>query len=258
MRFRLRTLMIVLAFVAMGLAWWRDHAAHSARLDLQSRQIKQLQRQVDERTGFFVSSNIRFKTPEQLVEFVKRAGDDEFQREDWSAWGNSYVAEQSVAPLVELVSFPIEDTRQHAAWLLGGIGRKKRPLKVDPIPALLRALDDSSSRVRAEASYAIGQFGPLATEALPRLREIMGRDQSHDAYLATMAIKEINPSEDIGPRLRELFLVGENNVWKNVAFRLADNLPPAEARRLLLAKGEREKDSEAREILAQAMNRVKE
>jgi hypothetical protein len=73
-----------------------------------------------------------------------------------------------------------------------------------------------------------------------------------------MAIKEISPAEDIGPRLRELFLTGEKNVWKNVAFRLPDNLPPGEAKQLLMAKAERETDAESREILAQAMNKLKE
>ena len=78
------------------------------------------------------------------------------------------------------------------------------------------------------------------------------------SYLATLAVKEINPSEDIGPRLRDLFLAGENDVWKNVAFRLPDNLPPSEAKQLLIAKGERETDEESREILAQAMNKLKD
>jgi hypothetical protein len=258
MRFRLSTLLILILALAIGLGWWRDHTTQARRLDLQSRQIKQLQQQVDVRTGVFVSSNIRFKTPEQLVEFVKRARDDEFNREDWSAWGNSYVAEQSVAQLAELASFPNDDTRLHAVWLLGLIGRNKRPLKADPIAALLGALDDPSSRVRANAFHAIGQFGPLATEALPKLREIMRRDQSQDAYFATMAIKEINPSEDIGFRLRELFLMGEKGVWKNVAFRLPDNLPPGEAKQLLLAKAELETDAESRETLAQAMNKIRD
>ncbi len=258
MRYGLRTLLVLVVPIAIGLAWWRDHAQLTSQLDLNKRQIRQLQQQIGERGGFFVASNIRFKTPEELVEFVQTATDNEFMREDWSAWGNSHVAEQAVAPLAKLLSSDKEDARHHAAWLLGGIGRSKRPPTVDPIPALVAALDDSSSRVRAESSFALGKFGPLAQDALPVLLRIMRRDQSFDAYLATLAVKEINPSEDIGPRLRDLFLAGEKGVWQNVAFRLPDHLPAAEAKQLLIAKGEHETDSGSREILAQAMNKIKD
>ena len=91
MRYRLSTLLILMALVAISLAWWRDHTLQAQRADLQSRQIRQLQQQVDQRTGVFISPNIRFQTPEKLVEFVKDATDHEFQREDWSAWGNSLI-----------------------------------------------------------------------------------------------------------------------------------------------------------------------
>ena len=106
--------------------------------------------------------------------------------------------------------------------------------------------------------YALSQFGPLASAALPRLHEIATRDLSHDAYMALLAIKEIDPREGIGPRLREFFLSGEKGVRANAATRLPDHLPAAEAREILMAQYERESNDEMRSIIAQAMNRIKE
>jgi len=259
MRYRLRTLLILLVPVGVGLAWWRDHAQLSSRLELRERQVRQLQRQVDERVGgFIIASNIRFKSAAELIEFVSDATDEEFQKEDWSAFSSSYVAEQAIAPLAELLSSPNDEARHHAAWLLGVFGRKRRPPSVDPIPALVKAVDDPSPRVRAETIYAIGQCGQLASAALPKLRAIMQRDQSVDALFATLAVKEVDPSANIGPRLRELFLAGEPGVRENVAFWLPDHLPREEAKQLLMAQYERENNKDMREVLAQAMNKVKD
>jgi hypothetical protein len=258
LRFRLQTILLLIVPIGVGLAWWRDRTQLVSQLDLRERQIKQLQKQVDEQSGFFFSSNLRFKTPDELVEFVKRATEDEFSAEEWGLFAGSYVADQSVEPLVELLRSPRDETRHQAAWLLGVIGRKKRPAAVDPIPALVTLLDDPSSRVRAEATYAIRNFGTLAKEALPTLQKIMQRDLSHDAFTATLAVKEIDPSVQIGPRLRELFLAGGPIMRQNVASRLPDHLPAAEAKQLLMAAYEHETDNSTREALAQAMNRVKE
>jgi HEAT repeat protein len=257
MRYRLRTLLVLVAFAGIVLAWWLDHARLSLRLGLRERQIRQLQRQVDERLGVLFASNLRFKTPEELIEFVKTATEEEFDREEWSAFGNSHVAEQAIGPLTELLHSPSGVTRHHAAWLLGVIGRKRRPPTVNPIPALLKIIDDPSSRVRAEAIYAVGAYGSLARSALPALRQIMQRDHSHNAYLATLAVKEIDPAEDIGPRLRDLFLFGDRWVQINVASSLPDHLPPAEAKRILLEQNDREADPEMQEVLAQALNKIK-
>jgi HEAT repeat protein len=126
------------------------------------------------------------------------------------------------------------------------------------VPALIALLDDDSDRVRTETSYALGGYGSLARDALPKLQEIMHRGRGADALWATRAVKEIDPATDIGPRLRELFLTGERGVRHNIASWLPEHLPQDEARDLLLAQYQRETDLETREILAQAMNKVKE
>lgn len=259
MRYRLSTILAVIVLVGLALAWWRDRSQLATQVAVQQVQIRQLQRQVDEggRSGFIMSS-FRFQTTEALIQFVETASEEEFQKENWGAWTSSPIAESAVESLAKLVSSPKEATRHHAAWLLGGLGSKKRPLAFDPVPALLAGINDPSSRVRGESFYALGNFGSAAAAALPALRKRMTQDQSHDAFMAALAVKEIDPQTDIGPRLRELFLAGDNHVWRSVATQLPAHLPPAEARQLLNAKSQAETDTQAREILAMALNKIKE
>ena len=258
MQYRLRTLLITVTAIGVMLAWWLDHKRLSSHLRMREQQIGQLQRQVSQRTGYFLAPGIRFKTPDELVAFLKDGSDDDFVREEWGGWIGSHLSEQAVPQLIELLRYPNEDTRRHAAILLGWIGQKKCPSISDPIPALISAMDDSSRIVRVESTNAIRKYGPLAKEALPRLRQDMLRDNSYDAFKATLAVKDIDRTADIGPRLRDLFLAGEKGVRENVASYLPDHLPAAEAKQILMAQYERETSQEMQAALAQAMNKVKE
>jgi HEAT repeat protein len=257
-RFRLQTLLLLMVPLAALLGWWRDRVQLAARLDMRERQVRQLQEQIERQAGKLVGPSMPFRSPEALVAFLKTASEDEFKKHTWSLLANSEVGVESVGPLAGLLNSPKAETRHHAAWLLGQIGRKRKPPDENPVPDLIALLDDESERVRAEAIYALGGYGSLAKEALPRLQTIMHQEKNADALWALRAVKEIDPDTDIGPRLRELFLTGERGVRHNIAPWLPDQLPSDEARELLLAQYQRETDQETREILAQAMNKVKE
>jgi len=258
-RFSVLTLLLLTLVVALGMAWWRDHRQMSSTNDLQARQIRKLQQQVDEQHNVFVGNltTFRLKNAEDLVQFVEKATDQEFHSENWGPFGNSHVANQSVPLLLKLLDSPQESTRIRALTLFAWMGRAKRPPEVDPIPKLISLLENPSSRTRTSAMWALGKNGRNAKDALPSLKAIMERDISHNSYCATMAVEEIDAAIDIGPRLRELFLHGNNIMRQNVAFRLPDHLPAKEAREILSAQYERETDNEVRESLAQAMNKVK-
>jgi len=261
MQFRLRTLLILIVPIAVGLAWWRDRSQLSSHLVLREEQIRVLQRDLawERQKGVPVFTGFRFKTANEMIEHINTcATDDDFQREAWGNFGNSDVVDGAVGQLVDVLSSPNEAQRYFTVFLVGEIGRKKRPLDFDPVPALIELLDDPSLRVRANTYSAIGKFGTLANSALPRLREIMRRDQSHDAFLATLAIKEVDPSEEIGARLRELFFSKEQGVRGNVALSIPDYLPAKEAKDFLAAEYERAPDKVVRECIAEAMNKIKD
>jgi hypothetical protein len=72
------------------------------------------------------------------------------------------------------------------------------------------------------------------------------------------AVKEVDPSEEISARLRELFFSEEQGVRCNVAHSMPDYLPAKEARDFLMAEYERATDKGVRECIAEAMNKIEE
>lgn len=257
-RYRLQTLLLLMVPLACGLSWWRDRAQLAVRLDMRERQVRQLQEENEKLNRPRVGPSMPFRSTEAMVTFLKTATDEEFHDHTWSLLADSELGLRSVGALAELLKSPKPEVRHHAAWLIGQIGRKRKPPDQAAVPALTALLDDESERVREEAIYALGGYGTLAKEALPHLQKVMQQKPSADALWAMRAVKEIDPATDIGPELRELFLTGERGVRHNVAPWLPDHLPSDEARDLLLAQYQRETDQETREILAQAMNKVKE
>jgi len=66
----------------------------------------------------------------------------------------------------------------------------------------------------------------------------MQRDQGADALWAAISAKAVDPSEEIGSRLRELYF-SERGVRGNPAHQIAGYLPPAEGKQFLMAEFER-------------------
>jgi len=258
MRFRLRSLLAIVLLFGLGLGWWRDRAQVAMRLDLRERQVRLLQMKMSRRPNLVAASNPHLATSDTLIGFVETASDDEFRKQNWGQFASSEIADQSVVSLANLLGSRSEATRRHAVWLLGQVGRKRRPPTINPVPSLICALYDPSSRVRAEAIYALGGYGRLAREALPHLEKLANCEQAEDALWATRAVKEIDASIDIGPRLRELLLCGKPGVRRTVALLLPDHLPFAEAQEMLLEEYEKETDDATRDVLAQAMNKISE
>ena len=260
--FRLRTMLLLMVPVAVGLGWWRDRVRFESLLDMRERQVRQLRTELQNaRLNARKDPYVPFATIDEMIEFLQVATEQEFKQKNWSAFAKSDLAVHAVGPLTRLLgTSDSADSvqRHHAAWVLGQIGRNRRPPDVVPVPALMALLDDESDRVRAEAIYALGGYGSLAKPAPPHLDQIMHGPNGPDALWAARAVQEIDRTIDIGPRLRELFLTSERGVRHSIALLLPDHLSPVEARQFLATQYERETDHQTREILAQAMNKVKE
>lgn len=67
-------------------------------------------------------------------------------------------------------------TRQAAATSLSYIGLRVGHHQDLVIEGLIRALDDPEARVRNNVAYALGEFGPAASAAVPRLTEMLASD----------------------------------------------------------------------------------
>ena len=61
------------------------------------------------------------------------------------------------------------------------------------IAKLSEALNHPSASIRAAAAEALGNFGPRASSAIPRLSELQKEKPAHVSDAATNALKKISP-----------------------------------------------------------------
>jgi HEAT repeat protein len=82
-------------------------------------------------------------------------------------------------------------TRNAAAYEIAGMGANAVPA----VPALIEALDDPSPVVRFPVTVALGEIGPGAKAAVPRLQQMMEEEINDEiAASARRALKRIDPA----------------------------------------------------------------
>jgi HEAT repeat protein len=97
-------------------------------------------------------------------------------------------------PLSELIAdlkAAAPATRNAAAYEIAGLGPAAKPA----VPALIEALDDPDAAVRFPVTVALGEIGPEAAAAVPRLKQMMFEEINDEiAAAARRAIRHIQPS----------------------------------------------------------------
>ena len=82
-------------------------------------------------------------------------------------------------------------TRNAAAYEIASLGPTAKPA----VPALIEALDDPDAAVRFPVTVALGEIGPDAAAAVPRLKQMMFEEINDEiAAAARRAIRHIQPS----------------------------------------------------------------
>jgi HEAT repeat protein len=85
-------------------------------------------------------------------------------------------------------------TRNAAAYEISGMG----PAAAPAVPALIEALDDAEASVRFPVTVALGEIGPAAKAAVPRLKKMMEEEINDEiAAAARRALRRIQ-SESAG------------------------------------------------------------
>ncbi|HEY8259439.1 MAG TPA: HEAT repeat domain-containing protein [Gemmatimonadales bacterium] len=81
-------------------------------------------------------------------------------------------------------------TRNAAAYEISGLG----PAGAPAVPALIEALDDPNASVRFPVTVALGEIGPGASAAVPKLKKMMDEEINDEiAASAKRAIRRIKP-----------------------------------------------------------------
>ena len=85
---------------------------------------------------------------------------------------------------------PAPVSRNAAAYEIAGMG----PAAAAAVPALILALDDEVAAVRFPVTVALGEIGPGAEAAIPRLKQVVEEDLNDEvAASARRAIRRIRP-----------------------------------------------------------------
>ena len=92
--------------------------------------------------------------------------------------------------VAELKSGTAPQTRNAAAYEISGMG----PAAAPAVPALIAALDDPEASVRFPVTVALGEIGPGATAAVPKLKQMMEEEINDEiAAAARRALRRIQP-----------------------------------------------------------------
>lgn len=116
-------------------------------------------------------------------------------------------AAPTVSEFVRLLGSKDGEVRSYAALRLGSMDDDER-LPASAITALVGCLNDPEEEVRARVAEALGDIGPRAREALPRLRALLRDPEPRARICACVALWNVG-QETVGlPLLAELAVRG--------------------------------------------------
>ena len=92
--------------------------------------------------------------------------------------------------VADLTAGTAPQTRNAAAYEISGMGPDAAPA----VPALIKALEDPEPTVRFPVLVALGEIGPAAKAAVPKLKQMMDEEINDEiAAAAKRALRRIQP-----------------------------------------------------------------
>jgi hypothetical protein len=277
-RFGLRSLLVVVLFVAVLFAWYADHLRQAEALRVARVENIVYKQQIDlyvdalaNRTAKRDENDLSWASADEFVgTLLLVEKEDEFLQIAGSLCRcRGTILDESVEQLCGLLADSNERNRKRAIKTLSFlIQQRSWPIARDSqtvaefvlerranqiTRSLIALIDDGA--IGEEAYNVLREFGPEARVSLDVLREKMADDSNSHASLAAAAVAEIDPEADIGPRLIEL-IENEHPAWQLAVSLLADHVPPAEARRVLTALYDRLEQEGDRQTVINALNEI--
>jgi hypothetical protein len=191
-------------------------------------------------------------TPTEFVALV--ANDD-----DWTKlqdvllpFRSSPARDEAVADLLDLLANPDDEVRARSLSALAQIKRRGEVV----VPAMIPLLDDPATNIQWHAADVLGEFGDESEAGIATLERKMMDNECEIATYAAVALKKVDSSVDIGPRLVELTKspIRENR-WRAVTH-LPDHVSAEVAERCLTTVFAAEEDAEIRMLIADELNRL--
>jgi hypothetical protein len=162
---------------------------------------------------------------------------------------------KDVQSSLSLLNSENENVRQQAVETLGQIGPKAEPA----VPRLIEALKDDFEGVRFAAAAALGEIGAKAKKAEPALIEALQDHSESEAVrqLAARALPDLGPSyKNSMPALIEALKDKHDKVRKTAAFCLGEIGLEASAAVPALSEALKDTDRKVREWIEDALEKI--
>jgi HEAT repeat protein len=207
LRFRLRTLLVLVAFAAVLFAWWSDRRRLAERIARRDDLLSAL-RAPDDREDDAWQEPVRseelvvFQTVERLLQSLR---DDQ----DWVAAGGKHakplfrpesVGREAVPRLLPLLKDGDPKVRSRVAYVLRCVGH----LSPDTAAPLLEAARDGSDEVRFEAIWALHEVDGPVSGLAGALASCLNGDRPREFEGLIATIRKHSSASDVNPRLLEL------------------------------------------------------
>jgi hypothetical protein len=271
-RFTLGSLFLLVLIVAMGVAWWLDHARLEHELiDAQTRLAASELLAEDWKTaardfggmrqgygvGRTANRNI-YATPGEFITALRSTRNYYVWQDRMVEFAATEVADHALPLLIKLLEDPDAEVRERTLLTMSYLDRHAEQL----VPVIVGLLADEGQNVRWHAANALGNFGDRAQTAIPDLQRIVEAELSPIAAFAAGIAFKIDPSVDVEPRL-QIFLRSDDREIRWRAVEALSGIVPhinvqvATEEALLEAFRLSEEDSSKRHI-AHMLERIKQ
>lgn len=276
---RLSTLLAIVLLSAVGMGWWSDHVRMAEELadvkldaEMRFRQVKDLSGN-SSATSYSVSrSSVSFSgadfeskwTPTSFVKAVCEHGDhynlwgmeEELSRADDSDFDAVF------KQLVSLLPSAIPPLRSEILNILGvqyQLNSQRMQLyDSDFTKVLLKLLDNSQFDFDRgqDALCSLRLIGATeSSDAIEKVKGIMENDDHPLAVEATITAVRLDPTIEIGPRLKQLVEI-RHPQWSTAAESLHQHLPDEEVYEFLKSEYAQAKTENDKQTLVGALNKL--
>lgn len=276
---RLSTLLAIVLLSAVGMGWWSDHVRMAEELadvkldaEMRFRQIQSfpryppLRRMSRSSRIIMMSEDLPFDWgPDDFISAVEREYDD-----GHISWGfeselantNKVNFDATVQRLIPLMSSPQAHVRQNALSVLKGTfyfdhGRMRNHLS-EFTDAAMKLFQQSSkgSDEQVRVLAALQEAGTnSSTSAVEMVTQVINDNEHPLAVQATLTVTEMDPTIEIGPRLKQLVEI-RHPQWSTAAESLHHHLPDEEVYEFLKREYAQAKTENDKQTLVRALNKL--
>lgn len=276
---RLSTLLAIVLLSAAGMGWWSDHVRMAEELadvkldaEMKFRQIQSFPRYSPLRRMSRSSRIIMMSEdlpldwgPDDFISAVEREYDDGHISSGFAselAHAKEADFEATVQRLIPLMSSPQAHVRKNALSVLSGtfyFGYSRMRTHLGEFTDAAMKLFHQSGKGSDEQARVLAALQTAgansSTSAVEMVTQVMNDNEHPLAVQAALTVAEMDPTIEIGPRLKQLVEI-RHSQWSTAVESLHQHLPDKEVYEFLKSEYAQAKTENDKQTLAGALNKL--